>query len=66
MISALLVGRKGSVGFPGKNIYPILGKPLAHYPMRAAKDARLVDNVYLSTDCEKLIATAHKNKILFH
>ncbi len=63
MISALLVGRKGSVGFPGKNVYPILGKPLAYYPMRAAKDAQQVDKVFLSTDCEKLMAIAKKNGV---
>ena len=27
MIAALLLGRKGSKGFPGKNTFPILGKP---------------------------------------
>ena len=34
MIAALLLGRKGSVGFPGMNLYPVLGRPLALYPAR--------------------------------
>lgn len=63
MISALLVGRKGSVGFPGKNVYPVLGQPLAYYPMQAAKRARGVDKVYLSTDCEKLMVIARQNGV---
>ncbi len=58
MIAALLLGRKGSIGFPGKNTYPVLGRPLAAYPMRAAKSATLVDRAYLSTDDEALMDLA--------
>ena len=63
MISALLLGRKGSIGFPGKNIYPVLGRPLAYYPMVAAKKAKYVDQVYLSTNCEKLMSLGKKLNI---
>lgn len=58
MVSALLIGRKGSVGFPGKNTYPVMGKPLAFYPMKAALDAEEVDKVFLSTDSEELMSLA--------
>ncbi len=64
MISALLIGRKGSVGFPGKNTYPVLARPLAFYPMQAAKKARLVDRVFLSTDDEKLMDLGKRQGIL--
>ncbi|MFC1621033.1 cytidylyltransferase domain-containing protein [Candidatus Omnitrophota bacterium] len=63
MIVALLLGRKGSVGFPGKNLYPVLGRPLALYPMLAARLARSVDKVYISTDCEKLTKLARENDV---
>src|SRR3989338_3285155 len=63
MISALLIGRKGSIGFPSKNTYPILGKPLAFYPMDAAKKAKGVDKVFLSTDDERLMELAGQNDI---
>jgi hypothetical protein len=63
MIAALLLGRKGSVGFPGKNLYPVLGNPLAWYPMDAAKRAKLVDKVYLSTDDECLMELARENDV---
>lgn len=63
MIAALLIGRKGSVGFPGKNLYPVLGRPLSLYTMMAAKSSRYVDKVYLSTDCEDLMILAGKNEI---
>ncbi|MGA2917093.1 cytidylyltransferase domain-containing protein [Methanoregula sp.] len=54
MIPALLIGREGSVGFPGKNVYPVLGKPLMAYPLMAAKKAKSVDTVYVSTDSQKI------------
>ncbi len=63
MVSALLIGRKGSIGFPGKNTYPIFGKPLSFYPLDAAKNAKSVDKVYLSTDCEQLMQLARENAV---
>ncbi|OGX34397.1 MAG: cytidylyltransferase [Omnitrophica WOR_2 bacterium RIFCSPHIGHO2_01_FULL_48_9] len=63
MVSALLIGRKGSIGFPGKNVYPILGRPLSFYPMDAAKKAKLVDRVFISTDCEQLMQLARENGV---
>jgi CMP-N-acetylneuraminic acid synthetase len=58
MICALLLGREGSSGFPGKNIYPILGRPLISYPLMAAQDAESIDRIYLSTDSAKLVEIA--------
>ena len=58
MIAALLLGRKGSIGFPGKNTFRVLGRPMASYPMRAAHQATLVDTGYLSTDDPELMALA--------
>lgn len=55
MIAALLIGREGSVGFPGKNVYNILGRPLMQYPLMAALNSRLVDEVYVSTDSKKIM-----------
>ena len=63
MIAALLLGRKGSVGFPGKNIYNVLGHPMSWYPMNAAKRAKNVDKVYLSTDDERLMELARQNGV---
>lgn len=54
MIVALLIGREGSIGFPGKNMYPVLGRPLMVYPLLAAKNAKTVDKVYISTDSSKI------------
>ena len=32
MIAALMLDREGSVGFPGENTTPVLGRPLMNYP----------------------------------
>jgi CMP-N-acetylneuraminic acid synthetase len=55
MIAALLLGRKGSVGFPGKNTMSVLGRPLCAYPMLAAINSKYVDKLYVSTDDERIM-----------
>src|SRR5579859_1495997 len=50
MICALMLGREGSRGFPGKNTTQILGRPLMAYPILAAKGSKNVSRVYVSTD----------------
>lgn len=59
MICALLLGREGSAGFPGKNLVPILGRPLMAYPLMAALRARHVDRVYVSTDSPSIREVSH-------
>jgi molybdopterin-guanine dinucleotide biosynthesis protein A len=54
VIAALLIGREGSIGFPGKNVYPVLGRPLMEYPLLAAKGSRHVDAIYVSTDSPRI------------
>lgn len=61
MIAALLIGREGSQGFPGKNIKPMLGRPLMAYPILAAKNSQFVDKVYVSTDSEKIKEISREN-----
>lgn len=60
---AIIIGRKGSKGFPGKNLFKVLGKPLACYPMRAAKKCTQIDEVYISTDDERLMKLALRNGV---
>jgi hypothetical protein len=63
MIVAFLMGRKGSKDFPGKNLFMVLGKPLAYYPMRAAKNCLEIEKTYLTTDDENLMKLAKENGI---
>jgi CMP-N-acetylneuraminic acid synthetase len=58
IVAALLLGRAGSSGFPGKNLYPVLGRPLVEYPLRAAAASRHVDRLYVSTDSEEIMRIA--------
>jgi hypothetical protein len=60
---ALIIGRKGSTGFPGKNTLPILGRPLCAYPILAAKHSWYVSDVYMSTDDEKIMDIAKEHDV---
>jgi CMP-N-acetylneuraminic acid synthetase len=57
-VVALMLGRGGSTGFPGKNLLPVLGRPLMAYPLIAARDSKHVDRVYVSTDSEEIMDVA--------
>ena len=58
MICSLIIGRKGSQGFPGKNLHKIFNKPIAWYPMNAANNTSEVDKNFMSTDDPKLAELA--------
>jgi CMP-N-acetylneuraminic acid synthetase len=55
VICSLILGRKGSVGLPGKNLYDIDGRPLAWYPMQAALKTTEINRNFISTDDPELI-----------
>lgn len=50
IIVALLLGRKGSMGFPGKNTFAILGRTAMEYPIIAAQNSKYVDKIFVSTN----------------
>ncbi len=56
MIVAILIGREGSTGFPGKNVMPVLGRPLMAWPLAAAKEVAEIERIYVSTDSERIKA----------
>jgi len=62
-VAALLLGRKGSLGFPGKNIYKILGRSAMEYPLLAAKGSKYVNKVYVSTDDELIMRIGNKHGV---
>ena len=53
-----MIGRKGSVNFPGKNIYGVLGRPLCAYPLMAARNSRFISETFVSTDSEQIATVA--------
>lgn len=55
MIPALILGRKGSQGFPGKNTMLVLGKPLMAYPLIAAQELANFLNNFLEKYAPKYL-----------
>ena len=53
-IYAIIIGREGSKGYPGKNTVKINGMPLMAYPIMAAHGSKYVDEIYFSTESRKL------------
>jgi len=53
-----MIGRAGSSGLPGKNKIPVLGRPLAEYPLIVANETKSIDRLYLSTDSPELMEMA--------
>lgn len=60
LIVAILIGREGSTGYPGKNLVPVLGKPLMAWPLNAAKQVAEIERVYVSTDSSRIKAVAQE------
>lgn len=65
MIIAILIGRKGSRGFKGKNITKILGKYSCEYPLIAAKKSKFIKKIFISTDCPKIMKIGKKYDVEF-
>ena len=57
-ILGVITARGGSKGIPGKNIKPLLGKPLIAYTIEAAKASGVFDRIILSTDDEAIARVA--------
>ena len=55
----LLIGKDKSMGVPGKNIRPILGRPMCEYGYMAAKAAKL-DYIFVSTDSQRIAGIGEK------
>lgn len=57
---AVIPARGGSKGIPGKNIKPIAGRPLLAHTILAARAARRVDAVFVSTDSPQIAEVAQQ------
>lgn len=65
MICALMIGRANSSGLPGKNVYPVLGRPMCSYPLMAAQKADCAPSIFVSTDCPKIKEVAENFDVTF-
>jgi CMP-N,N'-diacetyllegionaminic acid synthase len=57
---ATICARGGSVGVPGKNIKPLLGKPLICHTIEQALAVPGIDRVFVSTDSEAIAEVARQ------
>lgn len=58
---AIIPARGGSKGIPKKNIISLAGKPLIQHTIDAAKESSYIDNIFISTDSNEVLAIAKKN-----
>lgn len=59
-VLALIPARGGSKGLPQKNITPFLGRPLIAWSIAAARNAKVVTRIVVSTDDKVIAAVARK------
>lgn len=57
-ILAVIPARKGSKGLPSKNSKILHGKPLISWTIEAALKSRYIDEICISSDCEKIQSIA--------
>ena len=55
MVVGIIMGRKGSRGFPGKNHHVICGKPMVEWTIKHAVGS-CIDRVFITTDDKKIVA----------
>ena len=54
MIISILIGRKNSKGFPGKNLVKINNKHLFLYPLEASLFSKKINKTFICTDDAKI------------
>lgn len=59
-IVAVLPARGGSKGIPGKNLMPLGGVSLLARTVRAARASRLVSEIYVSSDDDRILVEAER------
>lgn len=59
-ILAIIPARGGSKGLPGKNIRPLLGKPLIAWSIEQAQKSNYIDDIFISTDSREIAEIAEK------
>jgi CMP-N,N'-diacetyllegionaminic acid synthase len=58
---AIIPARGGSRGVPGKNIHPVAGRPLLAWTIDAARDARAITRVIVSTENAEIAEIARQH-----
>ena len=62
-ILGIIPARSSSKGLPGKNILPLLGKPLIVWTIEQALSSKYLDNIIVSTDDEEIAEISKKSGV---
>ena len=65
-ILAIIPARKGSKKFPNKNLAKIGKKSLIELAIDTAKEVKKINNILISSDCQKILSFGKKKKFLLH
>lgn len=59
-VLGVIPARYGSRRFPGKVLFPILGRPMIEWVLKGAKEAKSLDKLILTSDEEKILEVGQK------
>ena len=65
-ITAIIPARGGSKRLPRKNIFPIWGKPLLSWSIKAAKESKFITNVWVTTEDIEIASIAAGESASIH
>jgi len=62
--AAFIPARKGSKGLPGKNKKLFAGKPLVQWSIERAKETKMFDHIFVSSDDDDILQIANDCKVV--
>ena len=57
----LIMAKHGSFSLPGKNIWKVKGKPLLAWTIEEAKQSKLTDRIFVSTNGDEVAKVAKQS-----
>jgi CMP-N-acetylneuraminic acid synthetase len=60
MLASIIFGREGSKSIKNKNLLNVNGKKIMEYPLMAIKKSKIADEMYVSTDSDRIFEVAKK------
>jgi CMP-N,N'-diacetyllegionaminic acid synthase len=65
-ICVIIPARGGSKRLKNKNIYPVLGKPMIAWSVKAAHNSKYIDKIFISTESDKIKDVARSLNVSIH
>ena len=62
-VIAIIPARSGSKRFKNKNMHKVWGKPMIYWTIFEAKKSSYINKIYVSSDSNKILSFAKKNKV---